>query len=354
MKKGRFVRTLALACGIAAAVSFAAPGPARGQESGEGVYTQAKEISEAQAILVHMDLLKAGSFKAGAVDGPTSEALREFQCRHSLRENGTLDWETMALLLSHAPPMDSDGDGVPDSKDRCPGTPEGAKVDARGCPVDSDGDGVFDGLDRCPDTPRGAKVDAEGCPMDSDRDGVFDGLDKCPDTPRGAKVDARGCPVDSDGDGVFDGLDRCPDTPRGTKVDAHGCPVEVAEEKPKPAPLFEQGRKTLVLEGVNFETNRAELLPESKARLDRVAESLKAFPEVRVEIQGHTDSTGSAARNKALSQQRADSVRAYLVQKGVAADRLKAKGYGPSQPIADNKTAEGRAKNRRVELKRLD
>ena len=147
-----------------------------------------------------------------------------------------------------------------------------------------DGDGVIDCNDRCPNTPKGCKVDASGCPVDSDGDGVCDGIDKCPDTPKGCKVDATGCPMDSDGDGVCDGLDKCPDTPRGTKVDATGCPI--AEE----APLFE-GRRSLVLEGVNFASDKWELTDEAKAILNPVATSLKDWPGVRIEVDGHTDST---------------------------------------------------------------
>jgi OOP family OmpA-OmpF porin len=131
-------------------------------------------------------------------------------------------------------PTDSDGDGVPDGIDQCPNTPQGAKVDAKGCPIDSDGDGVPDGIDQCPDTPKGETVDAKGCPMDSDGDGVPDGIDQCPDTPKGAIVDAKGCPLDSDLDGVPDGIDKCPNTPPGTKVDATGCPLPVEAVSPTP------------------------------------------------------------------------------------------------------------------------
>jgi len=120
--------------------------------------------------------------------------------------------------------QDGDGDGVGDSRDKCPNTPKGIAVDEDGCPPDSDGDGVPDYLDECPGTPTGVQVDARGCPPDSDGDGVPDYRDDCPNTPRGVKVDARGCPVDSDGDGVPDYLDECPDTPRGTPVDEKGCP----------------------------------------------------------------------------------------------------------------------------------
>ena len=130
----------------------------------------------------------------------------------------------VSLMLGSKPIQDADGDGVLDNRDRCPDTPAGASVDARGCPSDEDGDGVPDGLDRCPDTPRGAIVNARGCSKDSDGDNIPDGLDKCPDTPAGVLVDAQGCPKDSDGDGIPDGLDRCSDTPRGATVDALGCP----------------------------------------------------------------------------------------------------------------------------------
>ena len=130
----------------------------------------------------------------------------------------------LSLMLGSKPIPDSDGDGVLDNKDRCPDTPTGASVDARGCPSDSDGDGVPDGIDRCPTTVAGAAVDARGCSQDTDGDNIPDGLDRCPDTPPGVLVDARGCPKDSDGDGIPDGLDRCSDTPRGATVDALGCP----------------------------------------------------------------------------------------------------------------------------------
>ncbi len=235
-------------------------------------------------------------------------------------------------------PKDSDGDGVTDLSDKCPNTPAGTAVDAMGCPKDSDQDGVLDAADKCPNTPAGTPVDATGCPKDSDGDGVTDLLDKCPNTPAGTPVDAKGCPKDADGDGVTDTADKCPNTPAGTKVDAVGCPA-----------LF-GGGATLVLEGVYFETGKAVLKPESQSALDRVAESLTGNPEVKVEIGGHTDNTGSKATNVRLSAARANAVRDYLIGKGVDAGRLTAKGYGPDKPVADNKTVAGRAANRRVEL----
>jgi OOP family OmpA-OmpF porin len=232
---------------------------------------------------------------------------------------------------------------VPDGIDICPNSPQGTVVDVNGCPLDTDEDGVFDGLDQCPNTPAGAMVDAVGCPVDSDADGVADGLDQCPNTRAGMPVDAEGCALDSDGDGVHDGVDRCPNTPAGQDVDEIGCPV-----------LFAQPETPLVLRGVNFAINRSVLTPESYAILDEVAQALLARPEVRVEIAGHTDITGSQRTNMRLSLERAQAVMAYLAQKGVAPSRMEARGYGPDVPVATNASAAGRAQNRRVELRRID
>jgi outer membrane protein OmpA-like peptidoglycan-associated protein len=242
-------------------------------------------------------------------------------------------------------PQDGDADGVYDGIDKCPGTPTGARVEATGCPTDSDTDGVPDGPDQCPNTPAGATVDARGCPVDSDRDGVADGIDKCPSTPAGTEVDSAGCQraSDADGDGVDDTKDKCPGTAAGTRVDAAGCPI-----------LFTEARTPVVLRGVTFETGRSALKPDSYTILDIVAASLSANPDIKIEIAGHTDNTGSAATNQRLSQARADAVRAYLASKGVGPERMVAKGYGPSQPVAPNNTVAGRAQNRRVELRQTN
>ena len=242
---------------------------------------------------------------------------------------------------------DSDKDGVVDGVDQCKDTPAGDKVDAKGCslPKDADGDGVMDDKDQCKDTPKGDQVDEKGCslPKDADGDGVTDDQDACANTPAGEKVNDRGCPLDTDGDGVVDSADRCPSTPIRTSVDAEGCQI-----------LFEATKKTLILEGVNFETGKATLTPESETILNGVAESLVANDSIKVQVAGHTDNTGSAAVNARLSKQRAEAVRQFLIAHGVAEDRLTAKGFGPSKPIASNKTAEGRAQNRRVELTRTN
>ncbi len=244
-------------------------------------------------------------------------------------------------------PLDTDGDGVFDGLDQCEGTPKGATVDAKGCPSDADGDGVFDGLDACADTPKGATVDAKGCPSDADGDGVLDGLDQCPGTPRGATVDEKGCPKDSDGDGVFDGLDACPETPAGLKVDSKGCPIEVTERETE---LLDTGM--IRLQNVNFETNKADILPDSYPTLDAVGTLLSRWQQLKLEIGGHTDARGSAAHNLKLSGARAESVRAYLTGKfpALGANQFTVRGYGKTKPIVPNTSELNWAKNRRVEF----
>ena len=212
--------------------------------------------------------------------------------------------------------------------------------------ADRDGDGVMDTQDRCPNTPAGVSVDSRGCPLDSDGDGVADYLDKCPGTPRGVTVDGSGCPLDTDGDGVIDSRDACPGTPRGTAVDAGGCPLPKATGS---AQVTAEG--TWIYKGIQFESAKWDLKSSSYPVLDEIAAGLNAQPDLRVEIQGHTDSRGNRAYNQDLSQKRAESVRQYLIDKGIAADRLTARGYGPDKPIASNATSAGRAQNRRVELK---
>jgi OmpA-OmpF porin, OOP family len=306
--------------------------------------------------------------------------------------------EAKPVAAAAPKPMDSDGDGVTDDKDRCPGTVKGAKVDAKGCELDSDGDGVVDRLDKCPNTPAGAKVNADGCELDSDGDGVVDRLDKCPDTPAGRKVNSQGCELDGDGDGVVDALDKCPTTPPGRKVNAEGCELDgdgdgVVDALDK-CPTTPPGRKVnaegcdldsdgdgvidamdqcpntpagdrvdakgcslpkvMHLKGVNFDNDQAILRPDAIVILDEVVATLKRYPGFKVEVAGHTDSASSDAHNLDLSQRRAKAVMDYFVGKGVEADRLSAKGYGEAEPIADNATAAGRAQNRRVELRSLN
>ena len=252
---------------------------------------------------------------------------------------------------------DADRDGVSDSLDACSNTPPGASVDVQGCPVyrDSDGDGIIDPRDACPATATGAVTDVRGCPVvaDSDNDGIANTVDRCPTTIPGERVDATGCAivipkadveVDTDNDGVIDARDRCPNTAAGTQADATGCPINI----PKPA---ERG---VTLRGVTFASGRDALTPSSYAVLDQLAEQLLGAPSLRLEISGHTDATGSRATNLQLSLARAEAVRAYLVLQGVPGERLVATGYGPDMPIANNRTAQGRAMNRRVELRKIN
>ena len=169
-----------------------------------------------------------------------------------------------------------------------------------------------------------------------------DYLDKCPGTPKGVAVDATGCPIDSDGDGVPDYLDKCPGTPKGVPVDATGCPIEGIEV---------MGDEWMVRGKVLFALNKVTIRPEAAEVLLKVAGFLKKNPQYLVEIQGNTDNTGQMAWNMQLSKKRADAVKAYLVSNGVAGGRLTTKAFGPNEPIAPNNTAEGRAKNRRVDFK---
>lgn len=234
-----------------------------------------------------------------------------------------------------AAPADADKDGIVDGSDSCPDSPAGRQVDAKGCEPDSDRDGVVDALDQCPATPASRKVDTQGCEMDGDQDGVVDGLDQCPTTPAGRKVDAKGCERDGDGDGVVDAIDLCPTTPAGDKVDDNGCTL----------------LNTIVLKGVNFDPDSAILREDAWPVLDEAVAILKRYPGIQIEIAGHTDSTHSDAYNQRLSSRRAQAVLDYFVTQGIPADSLTAKGYGEATPIADNGTDEGRAQNRRVELR---
>jgi OOP family OmpA-OmpF porin len=185
--------------------------------------------------------------------------------------------------------------------------------------------------------PAGALLDAQGCAFDSDADGVVDGIDLCANTPAGVKVDRVGCPLDTDKDGVADFEDMCPGTPLGTIVDPAGCPLA--------------GEKILSLTGVNFATNKATLTTEAKDTLEQAVELLKNTDSViEVRVEGHTDSTGSDAYNMTLSQQRAESVVAYLTSRGVKGSSLIAVGMGETSPVANNDTKAGRNANRRVDF----
>jgi OOP family OmpA-OmpF porin len=203
---------------------------------------------------------------------------------------------------------------------------------------DADGDGVPDSRDACLDTPAGTTVDERGCPRDSDGDGVIDDQDQCPNTFLSASVDARGCELDSDNDSVVDRLDECPDTRVGARIDVKGCEIH----------------EVIDLPGVNFLTNSDRLLPGAEQVLADAAATLRMNSDLIVEVAGHTDSDGSAAHNAGLSERRAITVRDYLINRGANPDNLALKGYGEAAPVADNTTADGKARNRRVELRILN
>lgn len=229
---------------------------------------------------------------------------------------------------------DKDGDGITDSEDRCMDAAGSAAL--KGCP-DSDADGVADIDDKCPATIAGVKVDASGCQMDNDKDGVMNEDDRCPDVAGIAGL--KGCP-DSDGDGVADIDDRCP-TAKGT-IENKGCPVITKEDEKK---------ITQIASKLFFETNSDKLKAASLNQLDELVLILKKYETALLTIEGHTDSQGADAYNMTLSQKRTESVKAYLIEKGIMESRLTSTGLGETVPVADNKTAMGRSKNRRVELK---
>jgi OOP family OmpA-OmpF porin len=245
--------------------------------------------------------------------------------------------------------VDSDGDGIPDSRDKCPHEAEDKDgfQDEDGCPdPDNDGDGIPDALDKCPDQAEDFDgfEDADGCPdPDNDKDGFYDAIDKCPNDPEDFDgfEDDDGCPdPDNDHDGFADAVDKCPNE---AGVAPDGCPkkydlVVVTETKIE------------LKQTVFFDTDRASIKLVSYKLLDEVAQALLDHPTLHVEVQGHTDSQGDDDYNLKLSQRRAAAVRDYLIGRKVDPDRMVAKGYGENVPIADNRTADGRAANRRVEF----
>jgi outer membrane protein OmpA-like peptidoglycan-associated protein len=249
---------------------------------------------------------------------------------------------------------DRDGDGIPDEMDKCPDQPENYNgfEDADGCPddPDTDGDGIPDSRDACPLEPedKDGYQDNDGCPdYDNDDDGIPDVKDKCPNDPEDPDgfQDADGCPdEDNDGDTVKDVDDQCPNTPGQPNGARPGCPGVVVVT----------ANEIRITQQIQFDFNKATIKPVSFPILDAVNDVLVANPKITLEVQGHTDNVGNAAYNQKLSQQRADSVRAYLVKKGIADARLTSKGYGMSQPLVPNNSESNKALNRRVQFIRTE
>lgn len=248
---------------------------------------------------------------------------------------------------------DGDGDTIEDRFDTCRTTAPGVVVDPTGCGLDSDEDGIFDGLDLCEGTPVGATVDLQGCPSDSDGDGVLDGIDQCADTPVGAIVSLQGCPSDADGDGVLDGLDDCNTTPLGAAIDDKGCVKDPVE-----AQLLR--REMILVENVDFESGEPDLRPLSYHYVNKMGRLLERWTgheerPLRIEIGVHTDGIGAENFNLELSQMRAETVRLYMLENffQMGQNNLIPMGYGESLPVGDNNTDQGRASNRRVEIRVL-
>lgn len=317
---------------------------------------------------------------ADHIDGITSGGDNDIELFHSA-----------GLTFNLGKQKDTDEDGVSDKKDKCENTPVGISVDGTGCPLDKDKDGIADYLDACPDESGTAALKGcpdsdmdgitdkedrcpttfgssslKGCP-DSDKDGIADMDDKCPGSPTGYKVDANGCSLDNDKDGVINEEDKCPEL--AGELVFKGCPDSDADGVPDnedrcpmaKGPMTNKGcpeiakvdvqRITLIAGKIYFETDKADLKLISYSALDDLVDILKRNDVVNLTIEGHTDSDADDAYNMTLSQKRTESVKEYLISKGISDARLTAIGYGETKPISDNKTSVGKAKNRRVELK---
>ncbi|MCX7727042.1 MAG: OmpA family protein [Chitinispirillaceae bacterium] len=254
------------------------------------------------------------------------------------------------------PDPDNDKDGIADTLDKCPLEPEDKDgfEDEDGCPdPDNDKDGIMDIKDQCPNMAEDfdGNEDVDGCPeKDNDKDGIADSVDKCINEAEDFDgfEDNDGCPeVDNDKDGIPDLKDKCPNEPEvfNNLEDNDGCPDSVKKEPEMP--------QQQILRGVNFKSGSAEMTFESYQALDPIVAQLKKYPQIVIEVRGHSDAIGSYEKNMRLSQLRAEAVRQYIISKGIDPERVRAVGFGSTVPIADNRTAAGRAINRRIEIVRI-
>lgn len=263
-----------------------------------------------------------------------------------------VEW-TIGLDFRAEEDPDRDGDGLVNKVDQCPDDAEDDDdfQDDDGCPdLDNDKDGIQDHEDKCPNKTEDKDrfEDSDGCPEpDNDGDRIVDTQDTCPNEPEDddSFEDDDGCPdPDNDNDGFSDTTDRCPNDPETINAyqDSDGCPDTIPEQV---------ARFTGVIQGITFDNNKATIRATSTPILTSALAVLLQFPDMKIEIQGHTDSNGDDASNLDLSQRRADSVMNWFITNGIEASRLRAVGYGETVPVADNTTATGRAVNRRVEFK---
>lgn len=271
---------------------------------------------------------------------PLTTETANYHFQHSIGFAGRLGKKKEPKVIPPPPPpppMDTDKDGIIDSEDKCPTVPGLAKY--QGCPIpDTDKDGINDEEDKCPTVPGLARY--QGCPIpDTDKDGINDEEDKCPTVFGYARY--QGCPIpDTDNDGTNDEEDKCVTIP-GPKEN-FGCPI-ISEEIKK--------KVDVAAANILFVTGSAKLQTKSFKGLNEVVQIMKENPGMSLAIDGHTDNVGADDKNQILSDNRANSVKAYLVSKGIDESRITAQGHGETMPIADNKTAAGRQKNRRSELK---
>ncbi|MBK9037374.1 MAG: OmpA family protein [Myxococcales bacterium] len=307
------------------------------------------ELAMAEA---HNDFAKEALSQGNYFPAKREAAIAEQNARAAVEKSPKDLCNPTATPPDEPKPSDFDGDGILDTDDDCPRVPEDKDgfEDQDGCPEDdNDSDGIADKIDDCPNEPedRDGTEDTDGCPdPDNDGDGIADKIDQCPDEAedKDGFADDDGCPdCDNDGDGVPEcpqAIDKCPAEPAQT---ADGCPQKYTL-------IVVTQDKIELSQTVYFDTRKATIKRVSFRMLDEVAQALADNPTIKVRIEGHTDSQGSDKFNMKLSGKRADSVRKYLIARGVDGFRMAAQGFGETVPIADNRTKDGRAQNRRVEF----
>lgn len=304
-----------------------------------------------------LDTIGAGTFNGGIGTniwiGTSFGFNIQSTYKHALKDYGLKHWQHSAGIVFRFGGKDTDNDGINDDKDACPelfGT-----FETNGCP-DTDKDGVIDTEDLCPNNFGPANM--RGCP-DSDGDGTPDKYDKCPEVK--GEINDDGCPVlDTDKDGIIDSKDKCPQQPG--PVQNAGCPLQqkapqtnitTQQQKIDRNEAIKQAVNTelnTLAKGILFHNGKVSLTDSDKVTLDNIAKIMVLQPNMKFHITGHTDNVGSNETNLSVSEKRATETKVYLISKGVISNNITSQGYGEENPIADNNTAEGRIKNRRIEI----